>query len=216
MVFQGVATLILLSRLLLGASRRGPLLPKPSNNSDRAKVSVVIPTLNEAERIQPCLQGLSKQGAELREVIVVDSNSQDGTDAIVKAQIKKDSRFSLICDPPLPPGWVGRPWALHNGFLASSDRSEWILGVDADTRPQEGLASSLLATATQGGYDLVSLAPQFILEYPGEWWLQPALLVTLLYRFDSAGVDANNPQRVMANGQCFFLPSPSIRSFKRL
>jgi dolichol-phosphate mannosyltransferase len=52
-------------------------------------------------------------------------------------------------------------------------------------------------------YDLISLAPQFILQHRGEWWLQPALLITLLYRFDSAGVDTLNSSRVMANGQCF-------------
>jgi dolichol-phosphate mannosyltransferase len=61
----------------------------------------------------------------------------------------------------------------------------------------------LLKAADQEGYDLLSLAPQFILESPGEWWLQPALLMTLLYRFDSAGVRNQAPTRVMANGQCF-------------
>ena len=204
LIFQGVATLILLSRLLPGAIRRSPLQPQPSHSRFSGKVSAIIPTLNEAERIQPCLQGLSLQGEELREVIVVDSHSQDATPAIVEAQTKSDSRFRLINDPPLPPGWVGRPWALHNGFLNSSAQSDWILGVDADTQPQAGLVTSLLAVAEAEGYDLISLAPQFILQYPGEWWLQPALLVTLLYRFDSAGVDSSDPHRVMANGQCFF------------
>jgi dolichol-phosphate mannosyltransferase len=50
---------------------------------------------------------------------------------------------------------------------------------------------------------LVSLSPQFILKYPGECWLQPALLITLLYRFDPAGVNTQVSERVMANGQCF-------------
>ena len=204
LIFQGVATLILLSRLLPGAKRRSPLEPKAESPEDAGKVSVIIPTLNEAERITPCLQGLSLQGKALREVIVVDSYSQDATPTIVKERANTDSRFRLINDPPLPPGWVGRPWALHNGFLNSSAQSEWILGVDADTQPQAGLINSLLTVAKAEGYDLISLAPQFILKYPGEWWLQPALLVTLLYRFDSAGVDANNAERVMANGQCFF------------
>ena len=204
LIFQGVATLILLSRLLPGAKRRSPLEPQPKPPEDAGKVSVIIPTLNEAERITPCLQGLSLQGKALREVIVVDSYSQDATPTIVKERAKRDSRFRLINDPPLPPGWIGRPWALHNGFLNSSAQSEWILGVDADTQPQAGLINSLLTVAKAEGYDLISLAPQFILKYPGEWWLQPALLVTLLYRFDSAGVDANNAERVMANGQCFF------------
>jgi dolichol-phosphate mannosyltransferase len=60
-----------------------------------------------------------------------------------------------------------------------------------------------VAAAAEEGYDLLSLSPQFILKYPGEWWLQPALLMTLLYRFDSSGVRAKSPDRVMANGQCF-------------
>ncbi|WP_036478300.1 2'-O-glycosyltransferase CruG [Myxosarcina sp. GI1] len=201
---QGVATLILLSRLLKGAFRRSPLKPKTANPNIIGKVSAIVPTLNEAARISPCLEGLSSQSYELREAIVVDSNSQDGTQDIVKATASQDPRFQLITDPPLPQGWIGRPWALHTGYLHSSPKSEWILGIDADTQPQPGLVPSLIAVAETEGFDLISLAPQFILQYSGEWWLQPALLMTLLYRFDSAGVSAASPQRVMANGQCFF------------
>ena len=201
---QGVATLILLSRLLQGAMRRPPLTFKRATPDMLGKTSAIVPTLNEAARIAPCLQGLGDQSYELREVIVVDSNSQDGTPEIVKATAVKDTRFRLINDDPLPTGWIGRPWALHTGYLYSSPQSEWILGIDADTKPQAGLIPSLIDTAESENYDLISLAPQFILQYPGEWWLQPALLMTLLYRFDSAGVDAIAPERVMANGQCFF------------
>jgi dolichol-phosphate mannosyltransferase len=166
-------------------------------------VSVVVPTLNEALRISPLLAGLSRQSYEVREVIIVDSNSQDHTPDLVKAAQKQDPRFRLITDDPLPPAWVGRPWALHNGFLHSCQASEWFLGMDADTQPSPGLVAGLVKTAITGGYDLVSLSPQFILKYPGECWLQPALLMTLLYRFDPAGINTEQPERVMANGQCF-------------
>lgn len=200
---QGSAALILLSRLVKGAIRRPPLTPKGSTSAQAGSVSVVVPTLNEVDRIAPCLAGLSQQGAEVREILIVDSNSKDGTRDRVLAAAEIDSRFHLMTDDPLPEGWVGRPWALHSGFLASSTDSEWVLGVDADTEPQPGLVASLIAAAVEEGYDLVSLSPQFILNYPGEWWLQPALLMTLLYRFDSAGVRNQPPERVMANGQCF-------------
>jgi dolichol-phosphate mannosyltransferase len=203
LISQSVATAILLSRLLKGAVRRSPLLPQPAEPDLLGKVSVVVPTLNEAARITPCLTGLSQQSYELREAIIVDSNSQDGTQEIVKAAGQNDPRFRLITDDPLPTGWVGRPWALHTGYLHVSPHSEWFLGIDADTEPQPGLIASLLSVAESEGYDMVSLAPQFILEYPGEWCLQPALLMTLLFRFDSAGVDAVSSSRVMANGQCF-------------
>ena len=203
LISQIAATAILLSRLLKGATRRSPLQPQLANPDLIGKVSVVVPTLNEAERITPCLTGLSHQSYELREAIIVDSNSQDGTQDLVKAAGQSDPRLRLITDDPLPPSWVGRPWALHTGYLHTSNGSEWFLGIDADTEPQPGLIASLVSVAEVEGYDLVSLAPQFILQYPGEWCLQPALLITLLYRFDSAGVDAVSSSRVMANGQCF-------------
>ena len=203
LLIQVPATAILLSRLLKGPSRHPPIEPRGATPELLGTVSVVVPTLNEAERIGPCLAGLSRQSYEVREVIVVDSNSQDGTANLVKAAQQTDPRFRLMTDDPLPSGWVGRPWALHNGFLHSCEQSEWILGLDADTQPNPGLVAGLVRTAQAEGYDLVSLSPQFILKYPGEWWLQPSLLMTLLYRFDPAGINTQVAERVMANGQCF-------------
>ncbi len=205
LVIQIPAAAILLSRLLKGPGRYPPLESQPSCVANLGSVTVVVPTLNEAKRVQPCLAGLSCQGYEVREIIVVDSQSQDGTPELVKAAQSKDPRFHLMTDEPLAPGWVGRPWALHTGFLQSSERSEWVLGMDADTRPDPSLVASLVTTASTAGYDLVSLSPQFILKHPGELWLQPALLLTLIYRFGPAGERSPSPERVMANGQCFLI-----------
>jgi len=204
LLVQLPAVAILLSRLIQGPFRRPPLQPQAPTPSDLGQVSVIVPTLNEAERIAPCLDGLSHQSYEVREILVVDSKSTDGTPDLVKDASLIDPRFRLLNDPPLPKDWVGRPWALHNGFLASSPGSEWILGIDADTQPQPGLVASLLQVATTEGYDLITLSPRFILQYPGELLLQPSLLVTLLYRFGAAGERNSSPERVMANGQCFF------------
>ncbi|BAY75353.1 glycosyl transferase family protein [Nostoc linckia NIES-25] len=203
LAIQLPATAILLSRLLKGPRRHPPIKPQQPTPELLGRVSVVVPTLNEALRISPLLAGLSRQSYEVREIVVVDSNSSDGTPDLVKAMQQKDPRFRLMTDDPLPPGWVGRPWALHNGFLHSSEASEWFLGLDADIQPHSGLVAGLMKTAETEGYDLVSLSPQFILKYPGECWLQPALLMTLLYRFDPAGINTQQPERVMANGQCF-------------
>ncbi|MEY2985502.1 MAG: hypothetical protein RLZZ568_2119 [Cyanobacteriota bacterium] len=200
---QGVATLILFSRLLRGARRRSPLRPCfPPADSPRT-VSVVIPTLNEAARVSPCLAGLEQQGPPLRQILVVDSRSTDGTQAVVAAAQQRNSRLTLLTDDPLPPGWVGRPWALNYGFEHSDPEAEWILGIDADTQPQPGLVASVVQAAMEENYDILSLSPQFMLKTAGEWWLQPSLLMTLIYRFDSAGVREQAPETVMANGQCF-------------
>jgi dolichol-phosphate mannosyltransferase len=196
---------VLLSRLLLGPFRRPPLASQSPTLRQLGTVSIVVPTLNEAQRIRPCLDGLTRQGYEVREILVVDSRSTDGTGAVVAEYQARDPRIQLLTDDPLPPGWVGRPWALDYGFRHSSPDSTWVLGIDADTLPEPGLVAALGAAMEREDYDLVSLAPRFILKSPGEFWLQPALLLTLVYRFGPAGAANVDTQRVMANGQCFMV-----------
>jgi dolichol-phosphate mannosyltransferase len=203
LLIQAPATFLLLSRLIKGPGRRPPIVPQIATPEQLGAVSVVVPTLNEQERLTPCLVGLTQQSYEVREIIVVDSRSTDGTPELVKQAQEKDPRFRLITDDPLPADWVGRPWALHTGYLHTSPDSEWILGMDADTQPTPGLVAGLVKAAEAEKFDLVSLSPQFILKYPGEWWLQPALLITLVYRFGPTGINSETPERVMANGQCF-------------
>jgi dolichol-phosphate mannosyltransferase len=203
LLIQTPATFLLLSRLIKGPGRRLPIEPRTTTPEQLGAVSVVVPTLNERERLTPCLVGLSQQSYEVREIIVVDSRSTDGTPELVKSAQEKDPRFRLITDDPLPADWVGRPWALHTGFLHTSAHSQWFLGMDADTQPRPGLVAGLIKAAEAEQFDLVSLSPQFILKYPGEWWLQPALLITLVYRFGPTGINSETPERVMANGQCF-------------
>ncbi|MGQ9864824.1 MAG: glycosyltransferase, partial [Pseudanabaenaceae cyanobacterium] len=72
---QGVAAVILLSRLGSAPRRIAPLAPVLA--SPPLPVSVVIPTLNEAQRLPLCLAGLQNQ--PVAEIVVVDSRSTDGT-----------------------------------------------------------------------------------------------------------------------------------------
>ncbi len=201
LLIQVPATAILFSRLLKGPRRHPPIEPQQPTPELLGRVSIVVPTLNEALRISPLLAGLSQQSYEVREIMVVDSKSSDGTPDLVKASQQKDPRFRLMTDDPLPSGWVGRPWALHNGFLYSSEASQWFMGLAADNQPQPGVVGCLVKIAEAQGYDLVSLSPQFIPKSPGECWQQPALLMNLLNRFDPAGINTEQPERVMANGQ---------------
>jgi dolichol-phosphate mannosyltransferase len=207
LLLQVPAIFVLLKRLSTARDRTAPLLPLEFSAEALAKqdpkVSIVIPTLNEIDRLPICLEGLRDQAA--KEIIVVDSRSQDGTPEYVQ-KLQKDFPIplKLITDDPLPEGWVGRPWALHTGFLNSDPTSEWVLGIDADTLPQKGLVASFVDQATVDNFDIVSLSPKFILKTAGEQWLQPALLITLIFRFGATGDRTQfTEDRVMANGQCF-------------
>lgn len=196
---QAGALLLLLVRLSRGRHRRPPVAPRTGGAPGR--VTVLLATLNEVRRIGPCLAGLRAQGPELAEVLVVDSASTDGTRELVAAAARADARVRLLDDGPLPDGWVGKVWALQQGLRAA--HTHWVLGIDADTEPQPGLVGAVVAAAEADGYDVVSFGPRFAGQGAGERWLQPALLLTLVYRFGPAGDPAPDPERVMANGQCF-------------
>ena len=195
---QLAALAVLLARLWPGRNRLPPVPPLIDGGAPGA-VSIVVAALNEAHRIGPCLEGLAAQGAVVREILVVDSGSHDDTAALVLAAAERDPRIHLLRDPPLPPGWVGKVWALQHGLQHAS--GEWVLGIDADTAPHAGLAAGALHAAIRHHYDAASIAPRFRMSTAAERWLQPALLVTLVYRFGAAGTDASG-ERVMANGQC--------------
>lgn len=192
---------MLLRRLLPGIWRQSPIPPGRDRVTDTT-VSVIVPTLNEAERVGPCLAGVRSQGAPVLEVIVVDSNSTDGTQGLVAAAAGRDSRVRLVNDPPLPDGWIGKVWALQHGL--SLARGEWILGLDADVEPNEGMVAGAVAAARDQDLELVSFSPLFAGQTPAERWLQPALLASLIYRTGAPGTRAP-PHLLLANGQCFLV-----------
>ena len=209
---QTAALVRVLWRLLPGLARTAPIAPLVESTDARwaqleaadgrpTRVTVVLATLNEAARIGPCLDGLARQGAPLAEVLVVDSRSTDGTRALVEAAAARDPRVRLLTDAPLPPGWVGKVWALEHGLRHAT--GDWVLGVDADTAPAPGMVAATVAAAESFGLDIVSFAPRFAGQSSGERLLQPAMLATLIYRLGPPTPRPSVPGDVLANGQCF-------------
>lgn len=195
------ALLALLARLAPGRHRLPPVAPRPEGTE--GSVSVILATLDEAERAGPCLEGLMRQGAPVREILVVDSHSTDGTAELVREAARRDPRVRLLLDPPLPDGWLGKAWAMEHGLRQAT--GEWVLTVDADTAAAPGMAAAALEAAREHRFDAVSFSPRFALSGALETLIHPALLVTLVYRGGSAGAAATDPERLMANGQCFLL-----------
>jgi dolichol-phosphate mannosyltransferase len=200
-LLQTALAVLVFRRLASGRHRRPAELPRVEGYD--ADLTVVVATLNEAHRIGPCLRGLQAQGAPVREILVVDSGSTDGTRELVLAAAATDARIRLLTDPPLPTGWIGKAWALQYGLEQA--QHPWVLGMDADTEANPGCAAAVVAAAEREGFDVVSFAPRFAGQTRAERCVQPALLVTLVYRHGAAGDPRVRADRVMANGQCFLV-----------
>jgi hypothetical protein len=153
---MGLIALSLLVRWAIGwlLGLRMPALPA-GELVDSPAVAVLIPARNEEETLPHLLAGLRRQTLRPREVIVIDDHSSDRTAAIA-VEAEPSLAVRLVQPPPLPEGWCGKTWALHQGVAACE--AEVLVFLDADTEPAPAFLASLLAShRTLGG--LVSVQP---------------------------------------------------------
>ena len=165
---------------------------------------MLLPVLNEADRIDTCLAALCQQPEEVWEILAIDGGSNDGTQGIVQRHHALDARVRLIDASPVDPRWTGKAWGLQRGLQGASSASDWILCVDADVTVQPQLVRSLLHHAQRSAVRIFSVATGQRLSGNLEALIHPAMLTTLIYRFGSPGKATRNRHRVQANGQCFF------------
>ena len=168
------------------------------------RVSVILPVLNEAVRIEGCLECLMNQPETVVEILVADGGSSDGTQSMVERCRLRDRRVRLIDASPVPGDWTGKVWGLYTGLKNADPESQWVLSVDADVRCSPQLVPSLLAHAERTGLSTFSLAARQHLSGFADALLHPSLLTTLVYRFGMPGQATRDLHQVQANGQCLF------------
>ncbi|MEB3263482.1 MAG: glycosyltransferase family 2 protein [Synechococcus sp.] len=160
----------LLVRWLLGWALSLRLAPLPEGSPrGQPRVSVLIPARNEEGTLPNLLPALARQSLTPLEVIVIDDHSSDATAAIAAA-----AGVTVLRPPPLPQGWCGKTWALHQGSQAC--RGELLVFLDADTEPEPAFLERLVA-AQQSLGGLVSVQPFHRTEKPYE---QLSLLFNLV------------------------------------
>jgi hopene-associated glycosyltransferase HpnB len=178
--------------------------------SHELTVAAIIPARNEADVVGRAVSSLLRRtahastrspkvgekdegpGVSLR-IFVVDDNSTDRTAAAAReAAGGQTDRVTLISGRPLPPGWSGKLWAVHQGVeQALALDPDFLLLTDADVEHSSHNVGYLVELAITGDYDLTSfmvklhcrslaerlLIPAFVffffLLYPPEWIRDP-------------------------------------------
>lgn len=120
--------------------RTGPDIAERARPDERSTrlTTVIVPARNEAHTIAGLLEDLRAQQPPI-DVVVVDDHSTDDTATIARRVADQDpERIRVESAAPLPPGWVGKNWACHQGasvaLAGSGSDDDLLVFVDADVR----------------------------------------------------------------------------------
>lgn len=167
--FIAFAWLVIVALTLHGLSRQRPLLATPNlrlTASDAPLVSILVPARNEQQRVlEPCIRSILAQDYGNFEVIAVNDRSTDNTGTILKTIARSDERLHVIEGDELPPGWLGKPYAMQQALHHA--RGEWILATDADMIFDAAALRTALERVLETNEDALTLIPRF---EAGSFW----------------------------------------------
>ena len=177
------------------------------NTEDLGDITVLIPARNEADFIQATLAGIKAQGKNVK-VILVDDQSEDETAALAGKMF--DTRLRIVSGRPLPEGWSGKLWALHQGFQQVA--TPFVLLLDADIALKPGILSGLRRKMLDEGFHLISLMAFLRMVSPWEKLLMPAFIYffKLLYPFRLS--NSAHPRVAAAAGGCILLKTDMLKA----
>jgi glycosyltransferase involved in cell wall biosynthesis len=139
----------------------------PASSGTEPRVSIIVPALNEEEKLEAALRSLLVLDYPNYEVIAVDDRSTDSTGEIIdRLAAAAPGKLKAIRIKLLPEGWLGKPHALQRGSEIAT--GEWLLFTDADINFRPDTLSRAIHFAMERNADHVVLFPSLILKSWGE------------------------------------------------
>ena len=168
-------------------------------------IAAIVPARDEAEQIGPVVTSLLSQHVDLS-VFLVDDESTDGTADVARRAAEsagKAEALVVIPSQPLPAGWSGKLWAMHQGIerARAALNPAWFLLADADVVHDADTVANLSRLASQGPCDLVSFMVKLNCESLPEKLLIPAFVYFFFMLYPPAWIcDPRHPTAGAAGG----------------
>jgi hypothetical protein len=171
----------------------------PSSEYREAPVTLVVPARDEEANIGAWVRAARRQHVRDLRIVVVDDDSSDRTKATALAAADGDRRVEVADAGPLPPGWIGKPWAANVGSRAAS--AGWLLFSDADMRMSPLAVSSAVEAARELDADALTLTTRLLCETPWERWVMPVIALLIYSAMPAwATHDERLPTALLAGG----------------
>src|SRR6202790_3290030 len=161
-------------------------------------VSAIVPARNEEATIAAAVESLAAQ-PEIKEIIVINDQSTDGTTAALQQLSSQYPRLHVLETKELPGGWVGKNYAVSLG--AAQATGDWLLFTDADGVHLPGSTARALADAAETEAGLASYSPEQETRGWGEKAVIPFFYTRLGSRYSFAEVNHPDSPEAAASGQ---------------
>ena len=148
-------TAMVIVELSVGFASLADLNDQHGESSSATTVSVIVPACNEEEKIEAGLRSLAAQKHEQLEIIVVNDRSTDKTGEVIDRVRDEFPQIRRIDIEELPPGWLGKPHALHRGAEVAT--GDYLLFTDADVVLETTTISRAVTAMKQKNLDHLAL-----------------------------------------------------------
>lgn len=154
---------LLLTSFILYWNRQkfGPLqtLDRYISPTDATRVSICIPARNEENNIKKAVESSLNQSYEALEVIVLDDNSTDKTQQILRSLKAEYGEYLQVIDgEPKPDDWLGKPWACHQ--LSQQATGDILIFIDADVWLEPETVKRVIRTMGRNVVDFLTVWPR--------------------------------------------------------
>jgi chlorobactene glucosyltransferase len=151
--FQAVVLVVILSNLVLLHRSR-----KHASPGNFPLVSILVPARNEENNIEKCVRSLLAQNYPSFEILVLDDQSSDGTNAILAQLAISQPALQVLSGIPPPEGQAGKNWACSQ--LAQQAQGDLLFFTDADTVHQPRTLGILVTALIGEQADLLTGFPR--------------------------------------------------------
>lgn len=161
------------------------------------KVSVIIPCHNAKRFLAQTVESVLAQTISDFEIICVDNNSSDGTDALLDSLARCDRRVRVVSEPVSGEG-PARDAGLQNA------RGTWLYFLDADDLMEPTLLEEALRRGESSEADLVIFRTSYLDDQTGEVRECPECFTTdWISSWEDDGVFSpqRNPKRIFTSFQ---------------